>query len=143
MEAGKEVKMQIEKQSIKKEDLINIADALGYLASKETTAWYQVGKNLRLVKSFMEEVESTRTDIKKNCALHDDKGMIVTKEVNGVNVIVWKDAESEQEQDKLWKEFINEDAPEIEFHKFSIDKLDGVELNAGLLSNLIDTVIIE
>ncbi len=142
MEAGKEVKMQIEKQSIKKEDLINIADALGYLASKETTAWYQVGKNLRLVKSFMEEVESTRTDIKKNCALHDDKGMIVTKEVNGVNVIVWKDAESEQEQDKLWKEFINEDAPEIEFHKFSIDKLDGVELNAGLLSNLIDTVII-
>ena len=130
-------------QKITKEDLINIADSLSYLATKETPAWYQIGKNLRLVRPFMKEVEGVREDIKKNCGAYDDNGQLKTENINGMEMIVWKDKEAEKEQLKIWKEFINEDAPELEWYKFNIDKLANVELNGGLLSNLIDVIIIE
>jgi hypothetical protein len=124
---------------ITKGELINISDSLGYLAQKETSAWYQIGKNLRLVKSFMQEVEDVRKDIQKNLALHDENGNIVTEN----NFIVWKDENSDIEQKKIWNDFVNEDAPIIDWHKFNLQKLDGVELNAGLLSNLLDVIIID
>lgn len=130
-------------QKLTKEELINIADSLSYLASKETPAWYQIGKNLRLVKPFMKEVEGVREDIKKNCGAYDDNGQLKTENINGMQMIVWKDKKAEKEQLKIWNEFINEDAPELNWHKFSIDKLKDVELNGGLLSNLIDLIIIE
>lgn len=130
-------------KKITKEELINIADSLSYLATKETSAWYQVGKNLRLLKPFMTDVEGVREDIKNNCAKVDKDGRVVTQWIGQQELIVWKDKEAEKEQLKIWKEFIGEDAPDIDFHTFSMSKLENVNLNAGLLSNLIDIIIIE
>lgn len=130
-------------KKLTKEELINIADSLSYLATKETSAWYQVGKNLRLLKPFMTDVEGVREDIKNNCAKIDKDGRVVTQWIGQQELIVWKDKEAEKEQLKIWKEFIGEDAPDIDFHTFSMDKLENINLNAGLLSNLIDIIIIE
>ena len=132
-----------EKVELKNIDLINISDSLSYLATKETNAWYQVGKNLRALKPFMIEVDGIREDIKKNCAKKDSKGEIVTKEVNGVTEFVWKSEEANIEQRNIWNNFIQEKARNIDWHTFSITKLEDLKLNGGLLSNLIDIIIVD
>jgi hypothetical protein len=129
------------KTKISKGELINIADALTYLATKETPAWYEIGKNLRSLKAFMNEVEGTREDIRNNCGKKDVNGNLEVVESNGVELIVWKDKNSESKQKEIWENFINEDAPEIEFCKFSIEKLSDCKLNGGLLSNLLEIII--
>lgn len=138
---GKKVDLK-DGKILTKEDLINIADSLTYLASKETSAWYEIGKNLRLLKPFMKDVEGVRTDIKENCAKKDAKGHFIFKDLGkGFEEIVWKNKESEKKQAEIWKKFISEEAPKIDFCKFSVELLEGVKLNAGLASNLIDIIL--
>jgi len=131
------------KTKISKGELINIADSLTYLATKETPAWYEIGKNLRSIKAFMTEVEGVRKDIRDNCGKKDVNGDLEVVKSDGLELIVWKDKDSESKQKEIWENFINEDAPEIEFCKFSIEKLSDCKLNGGLLSNLLEIIIID
>lgn len=132
-----------EKVELKNFDLINISDSLTYLASKETSAWYEVGKNLRALKPFMKEVEGLREDIRNNCAKKDKNGQVVTETINGITEIVWKSVDAKIEQQSIWTKFIEEDARNIDWHTFSITKLEDLKLNGGLLSNLIDIIIVD
>lgn len=127
-----------------KGDLINIADALSYLATKETDAWYQVGKNMNKLKKFAKEVQAERELITKNLSKKDEHGRPVYKDrEDGGKEVVWRDEKADQEQRELWKKFTSEDAPEIEFHKFSMELLEDTKLSGGLLASLIDVVIID
>lgn len=120
-------------------ELMNIADSLTYLADKETSAWYEISRNLRIVKPIMEEANEIRQGFAKNLAKKDKKGQPVVEN----NRYVWKSKEAELEQQKIWNEFINEEVEIKEFRKFDISKLEGIKLHGGLLSNLLDIIIID
>ena len=56
--------------------LLQINDALTYLSDSNTEAWYQVGKNLRKIKTPIVEFRASHQDIVENYAEKDKKGQI-------------------------------------------------------------------
>lgn len=124
---------------LKNKDILIINESLLYLSQKGTAAWYQVSKNLRAVKAAVAEINATKDDILENCAEKDKDGVIKYEGEGVERKVVWKDAD---EADKKWEEMMNDEAPEIKFHKFSFDKFgEDVSLDALAIEPLIDVII--
>jgi hypothetical protein len=125
---------------LKKKDLLIINDSLLYLSSLKTKAWYGVSRNLQKLKSPLEEISENRKAIQEKLQKKDKDGNIVTEEINGVQVPLFEDKE---QADKLWSEFMDEEAPKIDFYKIEIEKLEDIELDALVIEPLLDKVLVE
>jgi hypothetical protein len=125
---------------LKKKDLLIINDSLLYLSNLKTKAWYGVSRNLQKLKSPLEEISENRKTITEKLQKKDSKGQPVTEEINGVQIPVFEDKD---EADKIWSEFMEEEAPKVEFYKIKIDKLEDIELDAMAIQPLLDTILVE
>ena len=59
---------------IKQKDLLNVNASLVYLSNEETSAWYQVAKNIRIIKKHIMEYEESHKSIMDKLA---DKNKMV------------------------------------------------------------------
>jgi hypothetical protein len=125
---------------LKRKDLLIINDSLLYLSNLKTKAWYGVSRNLQKIKSSLEEIDENRKSITEKLQKKDKNGSVVTEEVNGMKIPVF---ENKEEADKLWQEFMDEDAPAIEFYEIEIKKLEDVELDAIVIEPLLDKILVE
>ena len=125
---------------LKRKDLLIINDSLLYLSNLKTKAWYGVSRNLQKIKSSLEEIDENRKNITEKLQKKDKNGSVVTEEVNGMKIPVF---ENKEEADKLWQEFMDEDAPAIEFYEIEIKKLEDVELDAIVIEPLLDKILVE
>lgn len=124
---------------LKKKDVLIINESLTYLSQQKTSAWYQISKNLKLVKPHVLDINESREEIIKNLANIDEQGTVITKDQNGVTVIDWKD---EKEATTLWDNILNEEI-NIDFYKFGIDKFKDLQVEAVVIEPLLDVCVVE
>lgn len=124
---------------ITKQKLLAISASLNYLASNDTAAWYQVGRNLKRIEAPVKELEATKNTILEKFMQKDDKGEVLFLDEAKTKLDLGGD---QKEADSLWVELQKEEV-EVEFFQFSHSVLTGTKLNARAIESLIDTIIID
>lgn len=126
--------------NLKNKDILIINESLLYLNSKKTTAWYQISKNLRAVKSAIQEINDSKEDILKNMSKKDKEGNVIYKGEGESKTVVF---ENEKAADDKWKSMLEDSAPKIDWYMFSAEKFGNVELDAIAIEPLIDVCLVE
>ena len=126
---------------LKNKDVMMINESLLYLSSLKTKAWYGVSRNMQKLKPVLKAISDNREAVTEELAEKDENGKIVF-EGEG-NARVPKFGDKKEEADKLWKEFMEEDAKKIDFYKIKLEKLEDTELDAMLVEPLLDTILVE
>lgn len=131
---------------LKMEEVATIFVALEELGNKETDIWYEVGKNIRKLKSFTQEYNDARREIQEKFSEKDKDGKVKLVLMN--NGTQWIDYGKKQKNadDAMTK--LNAEEVEVDIHKINIDKLkDGkgnwkYELKGNAMAPLIDTIFV-
>ena len=122
---------------LKNSEVLVVDNALAYLSQQSTPAWYGVSKNIRIISPFLKEIEASKKDIIDRYGEKDKEGnLVIDEETNSPK---FKDQE---EVDKIWSGLMNEEV-EIDFYKIKVDTLKDSNLNAGLMSRLVDVILEE
>lgn len=119
--------------------LLQINDALTYLSDSNTEAWYQVGKNLRKIKTPIVEFRASHQDIVENYAEKDKNGQIQFINESNTEINFGKNGEKATE---LWNNLMNEEI-DIDFHKINYKKIGDASLDALRVEPLLDIIITE
>jgi len=119
--------------------LLQINDALTYLSDSNTEAWYQIGKNLRKIKTPIVEFRASHQDIVDNYAKKDKDGNIEFIDEHKTQINFGKNGEKATE---LWNNLMNEEV-DIDFHKINYKKVGSASLDALRIEPLLDIIITE
>jgi hypothetical protein len=125
---------------LKNKDLILMNEALMYLSSKQTSAWFGVSKNIRAIKPHIEEINASKEDIIANLSQKDSEGKPMYVGDGQERRVVWTD---EAEADKVWKELMETPAAKIKWTSISEAKFGDVELDSFVVESLMDIVIVD
>ena len=120
---------------LKNREVLEIDQALAYLSQQNTSAWYGVSKNIRIITPLLKEIEASKLDIYKKYAKTNEKGNIETDEKGVV-------FNNKEEADKMWVSLMEEEV-EVEFFRIKLEDLKEFKLDASLMSLLVDRIIFE
>lgn len=114
-----------------------IYNSLSALGEMELPIGYAVSRNLRRLKSVVQETEKSRQDVIIQFAEKDEAGNPIAE--GGA----YKFPDDVKEE--AFKQIENVYKEEVEINPYLIreSKLDGVEIKANLLEPLIDIIIVE
>lgn len=119
--------------------LLQINDALTYLSDSNTEAWYQVGKNLRKIKTPIVEFRASHQDIIDNYAKKDKDGNVEFIDEHKTQINFGKNGEKATE---LWNNLMNEEV-DVDFHTINYKKVGNASLDALRIEPLLDIIITE
>lgn len=131
---------------LKMEEVATIFVALEELGDKETDIWYEIGKNIRKLKSFVQEYNEARREIQEKFSEKDKDGKI--KLLLTPNGKQWIDYGKKQKNADDAMAKLNAEEAEVDIHKINIEKLKDskgnwrYELKGNAMAPLIDTVFV-
>lgn len=126
---------------LKNKDVMMINESLLYLSSLKTKAWYGVSRNLQKIEPVLKAVTENRKAVTEQLAEKDENDQIVFIGEGDARVPSFGD--NQEEADKIWKEFMEEDAKKIDFYKIKLETLEGTELDALAVQPLLDRILVE
>tara|TARA_B100000497_G_C7406070_1_gene256657 strand:- start:69 stop:455 length:387 start_codon:yes stop_codon:yes gene_type:complete len=124
--------------NVTNKQLLEISASLDFLSQQNTQAWYQIGRNLKKIKPFVEELNEAKVSIIEKFVKKDKEGAWVFLDENKT---MWDLGDKQAEADKLWAD-TQEQKIKIDFFTFKFDALGDIKLNADSITPLIDTVIL-
>jgi hypothetical protein len=124
-------------KKVKNSELLVIDQALKYLSEQNTSAWYQISRNVKKIKPHLTTFQESHQSILDKYASKDNEGNISVSKDGGVDF-----GKNKTEADKLWKELLNEEI-NVEFYEFSVEKFGDSKLDPIAIEPLLDVVIQE
>lgn len=122
---------------ITNKEMLNVNASLVYLSQKETAAWYQVSKNIRILKPFLSEWEDSHKSIIEKLADKDEEGKVAVNDKGQVSF-----GDNIDEANEAYESLLKEEV-EIPFFTFSYSKLEDSKLDGLQVEPLIDVVILD
>lgn len=122
---------------IKQKDLLNVNASLVYLSNEETSAWYQVAKNIRIIKKHIMEYEESHKSIMDKLA---DKNKDGTIKVNDKGQVSF--GKNLDKANDMYISLMEEDV-DVNFHTFSFGKLGDSKLESLKIEPLLDVIIVD
>lgn len=122
-------------------ELYSINEALAYLSSCQSSSWYTVMKNKRILKSFLENAEEDRKTIIERFAIKDEKGF-VTIIKDGKESFTFK-AEDEEKECLVYLEKFYKEKVDVNFHQSSVSSLIQESHPEIIIETLLDKIFIE
>ena len=124
---------------VKNIDLLQINDALTYISEENTGAWYQVGKNMRIIKPHIAEFRESHQEIINKYAQRDKDNVVKFLDETKTQIDFGKHSE---ETTDLWNSLLQEEI-DVDFHKFEYKTIGNQVLDAIRVEPLLDRIIIE
>lgn len=118
-------------------DLLNVNVSLVYLSNEGTGAWYQVAKNIRIVKPFILEYEESHKSIMEKLA---DKNKDGTVKVNDKGHVSF--GKNLDKANDMYDALMNEEV-EVDFYTFPFEKIGDVKLQSLRVEPLLDVVVLD
>ena len=122
---------------IKQKDLLNVNASLVYLSNEETSAWYQVAKNIRIIKKHIMEYEESHKSIMDKLA---DKNKDGTIKVNDKGQVSF--GKNLDKANDMYISLMEEDV-DVNFYTFSFGKLGDSKLESLKIEPLLDVIIVD
>lgn len=122
--------------TITKHQLLNVNTSLDYLANKETSVWYEIGRNKKRIKSEIEELTETELEMQKKLADKDDAGEVKISEDNQITF----SEENGKEYAEKWSYLLKEEVI-IDFFQFPLQRLADQALSPAAIEALMDIVL--
>lgn len=124
---------------VSNKQILEINQALRYIASQDTEAWYQIGRNIKKVEPIVTELSDARQSIISKFVKKDADGNWLHKDEAKTQ---WDLGDDQAKADELWEETQKEERT-VEFFTFSYEVLASTKLNPQAVTPLLDTVIVE
>ena len=122
---------------ISHKELLNLNMGLVYMSEVGTGAWYQVAKNIRVFKKHLLEYEESHKSIMEKLADKNKDGSIKINDKGHVSF-----GNNLEKANEMYTSLMDEEI-DVEFHKFSYDKIGDVKLDALKIEPLLDTLILD
>jgi len=122
-------------------DLYSISEAIAYLSSCQSSAWYAVVKNKRIISPLLKDAEEDRKSIIEKFALKDDKGFVM-KVKEGKEVFSFENDEKEKECLMYLEKFYNEEI-DVEFYTTPVKNIISESHPEIVIETLLDKIFIE
>lgn len=122
---------------IKQKDLLNVNASLVYLSNEGTSAWYQVAKNIRIIKKHIMEYEESHKSIMDKLA---DKNKDGTVKVNDKGQVSF--GKNLDKANDMYIALMEEDV-DVNFYTFSFDKIGDNKLESLKIEPLLDVIIVD
>ncbi len=121
-------------------ELLAINDCLVKLSNKTVpyTVFYAIAKNLKRIKNDIDSIHETLNKLIKESVQLDEKGNPIPTETGGFKLLENKIAFFYEENKK-----ITESKVEIDFYKVDVCNLEKLNLEAALISPLLDIIFID
>lgn len=120
-------------------ELASIAASLEYLNNQSTEAWYEIGKNIKLVTAPLNELNEAKQELFKKYADKNEDGTF--KFLDAAKTQIDLGGNLEKANNK-WQQ-IQSDTVDIEFVKFNKSILTGIKLSPKEVTPLIDIIIVD
>jgi hypothetical protein len=108
---------------ITNKEMLNVNASLVYLSQKETAAWYQVSKNIRILKPFLAEWEESHKSIIEKLADKGEDGKVAVNDKGQVSF-----GDNIEKANESYESLLKEEV-EIPFFTFSYSKLEDSKLD--------------
>ena len=115
--------------------LLKVDEAFGYLASQETSAWYQVTKNLQRMAKHLEAFNESRKAIIDKYAEKDEEGQLI------IDNNSYQFGENSDKFVELWNELVLEKI-DVDFYTFPYSKFESEKLDPVKIAPLMELEII-
>lgn len=122
---------------IKQKDLLNVNASLVYLSNEGTSAWYQVAKNIRIIKKHIMEYEESHKSIMDKLA---DKNKDGTVKINDKGQVSF--GKNLDKANDMYISLMEEDV-DVNFYTFSFDKIGDSKLESLKIEPLLDVIIVD
>ena len=124
---------------VSNKQILEINQALKYIASQDIEAWYQIGRNIKKVEPIVTELSDSRQSIISKFVKKDADGNWLHKDEAKTQ---WDLGDDQAKADELWEETQKEERT-VEFFTFGYEVLASTKLNPQAVTPLLDTVIVE
>ena len=124
--------------TISNKDLLIVEASLKYLSAAQTDAWYQLGKNLRVIKPHLAAFRESHEAIVEKLGEKEKSGKV--KMIGEGETAEVDFGKNKDKADAAWKELINEEV-KVDFYKFPYEKFGEAKLDAGAVEPLLDIII--
>tara|TARA_Y100000385_G_C12941207_1_gene571159 strand:+ start:339 stop:725 length:387 start_codon:yes stop_codon:yes gene_type:complete len=124
---------------VSNKQILEINQALKYIASQDIEAWYQIGRNIKKVEPIVTELSDSRQSIISKFVKKDADGNWLHKDEAKIQ---WDLGDDQVKADELWEEIQKEERT-VEFFTFGYEVLASTKLNPQAVTPLLDTVIVE
>ncbi len=129
-----------DKVTITNKQLLDISGSLNALAGEKTSAWYPIVKNLRKIEHPLDVLFKAKEKMFRELGETDAEGNLLY--LDPIKKQVKFKEGRHQEAEKLWSD-IQDETIDIDFHKFDMSLLQDMKLVPGMLTPLLDVIIIE
>lgn len=118
-------------------DLLNVNAGLVYLSNKGTGAWYQVAKNIRIIKKHIVEYEDSHKSIMEELAEKDEDGNVAVNDKGHVSF-----GDNMEKANQMYEDLMNEEVS-VDFYTFPFERIGDVKLESLRVEPLLDVVILD
>ena len=118
------------------QQVLGISNSLAYLSVKETDEWYNIGRNINMLKPILEKIDESKKLVIDKYAKKgsDGKYVLLNKEKETIDF-----QGKEKEVDSYWNKILNEEV-DVNLIELNYNSIKDIKLNSNIMKELFDII---